>query len=57
MQVFLYQIVARIVAIYLCVYLIRKVRSGLVERKITYFLYGTDFLDSLLLDRSRWVAS
>jgi hypothetical protein len=43
MQFFLYEIVARIVAIYLCVYSIRKVRSGLVERKITYFLYGTDF--------------
>jgi hypothetical protein len=56
MQFFLYEIVARIVAIYLCFYVIRKVRSGFVERKITYFLYGTDFLDSLLLDRSRWVA-
>ena len=56
MQFFLYEIVARIVAIYLCVYLIRKVRSGLVKRKITYLLYGTDFLDLLLLDRSRWVA-
>jgi hypothetical protein len=48
MQFFLYEIVARIVAIYLCVYLVRKVRSGLVERKITY---------SLLLDRSPWVAN
>jgi hypothetical protein len=56
MQFFLYEIVARIVAIYLCVYFIRKVRSGLVERKITYYLFNTDFLDSLLLDRSRWVA-
>jgi hypothetical protein len=55
-QFFLYEIVARIVAIYLCVYLIRKVRSGLAEREITYFLFGTDFMDSLLLDRSRWVA-
>ena len=57
MQFFLFEIFARIVAIYLCFYLIRKVRSGLVERRITYFLFGTDLLDSLLLDRSRWVAS
>jgi hypothetical protein len=56
MQFFLYEIVARIVAIYLCVYLIGKVRSGLIERKITYYLFGTDLLDSLLLDRLRWVA-
>jgi hypothetical protein len=40
----------------LCVYFIGKVRSGLIERKITYYLFGTDLLDSLLLDRPRWVA-
>ncbi len=34
MQFFLYEIVARIVAIYLCVDCYRKLRNGLVERKI-----------------------
>jgi hypothetical protein len=34
MQFFLYEIVARIVAIYLCVYCSRKLWYGLAERKI-----------------------
>jgi len=50
MQFFLYEIVARIIAIYLCVDCIRTVRYGLAERKIAYF--NTDpvnwFLDSFL---------
>ena len=37
MQFFLYEIVARIVAIYLCVDCSRKLWHGLVERKIAYF--------------------
>ena len=37
MQFFLYEIVARIVAIYLCVDCYRKLRHGLAERKIRSF--------------------
>jgi hypothetical protein len=37
MQFFLYEIVARIVAIYLCVDCSRKLWHGLVERKIAYY--------------------
>jgi hypothetical protein len=43
MQFFLYEVVARIVAIYLCVDCCRKLWNGLVERKIGYF--NPDFLD------------
>jgi len=53
MQFFLYEIVARIVAIYLCVDCSRKLWYGLKERKIAYF--NSDFLDSFL-DWSNWVA-
>jgi hypothetical protein len=49
MQVFLYEIVARIVAIYLCVDCYRKIRDGLVEREIVVF-------NSDLLDWSRWIS-
>jgi len=49
MHFFLYEIVARVVAIYLLVDCCRKVRNGLVERKIRYF-------NSSLLDWSNWVA-
>ena len=52
MQFFLYEIVARIVAIYLCVGCGRTVWHGLVERKIAYF--NDDFLDGLLIDWSNW---
>lgn len=55
MQFFLYEIVARIVAIYLCVDCYRRIRNGLVERKIVYSTNG-DLLDWLLFDPSRWVA-
>jgi hypothetical protein len=43
MQFFLYQIAARIVAIYLCLYFSRELRNGLVERKIRY--WNSDLLD------------
>ncbi|MGV7214259.1 hypothetical protein [Bradyrhizobium sp. UFLA05-112] len=45
MQFFLYEIVARIVAIYLCVDCFRTVRSGLLERKITAYPHSTGILD------------
>jgi hypothetical protein len=48
MHFFLYEIVARIVAIYLCVYCARTVWHGLVERKIAY--HSSDFLDWLLFE-------
>ena len=50
MQFFLYEIVARIVAIYLCVDCCRAIRDGFVERKINYS--NTDFLDQLISDWS-----
>jgi hypothetical protein len=43
MHFFLYEIVARIVAIYLCLDCSRTVSYGLVARKIAYF--NPDFLD------------
>ncbi len=49
MQFFLYEIVARIVAIYLFVDCSRKFWYGLVERKIAYF-------NPNFLDWSNWVA-
>jgi hypothetical protein len=54
MQFFLYEIVARIVAIYLCVDCSRRLWRGLVERKIAYF--NDDFLDWMLIDWSKVVA-
>jgi hypothetical protein len=50
MRFFLYEIVARIVAIYLCVDCSRKLWYGLVERKIRFF--NPDFLNWW----SNWVA-
>lgn len=46
MQFFLYEIVARVVAIYLCVDCYRKLRDGLAERKITS--YSSDPIDRIL---------
>ena len=43
MQLFLYEIVARIVAAYLCVDCSSKLRHGVVERKIEYI--NSDLLD------------
>jgi len=54
MRFFLYEILARIVAIYLCVYCSRQLWYGLVERKIAYF--NDDFLDGLLIDWSKVIA-
>jgi hypothetical protein len=51
MQFFLYEIVARIVAIYLFVDCGSTLRHGLAERKIAYV--NTDFLDWLLFDWSK----
>ena len=41
MQFFLYEIVARIVAIYLCVDCYRTLQSGLIERKIASYSSDT----------------
>jgi hypothetical protein len=49
MQFFLYEIVARIVAIYLCVDCSRKLWYGLVERKIAY--YRLDWWSNLFAHR------
>ncbi|HZP79198.1 MAG TPA: hypothetical protein VFB45_23885 [Pseudolabrys sp.] len=49
MRFFLYEVVARIVAIYLCVDCSRTVRRALLEGKIRYF-------NSSLIDWSRWIA-
>src|SRR6516165_3131182 len=49
MQFFLYEIVARIVAIYLCVECYRELRNGLVERKIRMF--SADFMNWILETR------
>ena len=46
MQFILYEIVARIVAIYLCVDCYRELRKGLVERKIRIF--SADFINWIL---------
>jgi len=50
MQLFLYEVVARIVAIYLCVDCWRRIRNGLAERKIAY--YNTDLVNWLFFYRS-----
>ena len=54
MQFLLYEIVARVVAIYLCVDCYRKIRNGLVERKIGYMGSGDGL--NLIFDWSRCVA-
>jgi len=54
MQFFLYEILARIVAIYLCVDCSRTLWSGLVERRITYVLGRSDILDWLLTPTTKW---
>ena len=53
MQFFLHEMLARIVAIYLCVDCCRYLWHGLVERKIAYFI--PSFLD-WLIDGSNGVA-
>jgi hypothetical protein len=54
MHFFLYEIVARIAAIYLCVDCSRTLWHGLVERKIAYF--NDDFIDGLFIDWSKVIA-
>jgi hypothetical protein len=54
MQFFLYEIVARIVAVYLCVDCSRRLWRGLAERKIAYF--NDDFIGGLLIDWSKVIA-
>jgi hypothetical protein len=54
MQFFLYEILARIVAAYLCFHYGRKVWVGLVERKIAYV--NDDVVDWLLIDWSKVIA-
>jgi hypothetical protein len=54
MQFFLYEIVARIVAIYLCFDCSRTLWAGLVERRITYVAGHRDILDWLLTSSPRW---
>ena len=51
MRFFLYEVVARVVAIYVCVDCGRALWRGLVERKTAYV--NTDFLDNLLVDWSK----
>jgi hypothetical protein len=46
MQFFLYEVVARIVAVYLCFSCYRTLRDGLAERKITS--YSSDLIDAIL---------
>ena len=46
MQFFLYEVVARIVSVYLCVVCYRTLRDGLAERKITSF--SSDPIDAIL---------
>jgi hypothetical protein len=57
MQFFLYEIVARIVAIYLCVDCYRKLRLGLAERKIASWSSDpVNWVLDLFQDPSIWVA-
>jgi hypothetical protein len=53
MHFFLYEIVARLVAIYLFVDCSRQLRNGLVERKIGYFAPD---VANWFMDWSRWAA-
>ena len=46
MQFFLYEVVARIVSVYLCVVCYRTLRAGLAERKIAS--YSSDPIDAVL---------
>jgi hypothetical protein len=46
MQFFLYEVVARIVSVYLCVVCYRTLRDGLAERKIAS--YSSDPIDGVL---------
>jgi hypothetical protein len=54
MQFFLYEIVARIVAIWVGYSCGRTLWNGLTERKIQY--YNDDFIDGLFVDWSKVIA-
>jgi hypothetical protein len=54
MQFFLYEILARVVAIYLCVDCSRELWRGFSERKIAYF--NDDFIGGLFIDWSKVIA-
>ena len=58
MQFFLYEILARIVAIYLCWDCSRTLWQGFVDRKIAYVGRGDalDWFVDLFLDRTIWIA-
>ena len=58
MQFFLYEILARIVAIYLCWDCSRTMWQGFVERKISYVGSGDalDWFVDLFLERTIWIA-
>ena len=52
MQFFLYEVVARVVAAYVCFDCYRDLRAGLIDKKIG--IYNPDVMD-WLLDWSNWV--
>ena len=52
MHFFLYEIVARIVAIYLCVDASRELWNGLAEGKIGYF--NSSLIDGFFISWSKW---
>jgi hypothetical protein len=57
MQFFLYEIVARVVAIYLCVDCYRTLRAGFAERKIaSYSSDPVNWVLELFQDRSIYVS-
>lgn len=54
MQFFLYEILARLAAIYVGFDCIRTLWSGLVERRITFVLASGDILNWLLTSPPKW---
>lgn len=55
MQFFLYEVLARVVAIYFCFDCCRALWSGLVERKIAYSLATGSILDSFFPAPRNWI--
>ena len=56
MDFFLYEILARIVAVYVGFDCSRTLWSGLAERKITYTLGRSDLLNWLFAPQLKWTA-
>ncbi|HTO66654.1 MAG TPA: hypothetical protein VMM15_36000 [Bradyrhizobium sp.] len=54
MQFFLYEVIARIAAIYLCFDCFSRVQAGFVERKITSFPHHYDILDWIVDSLAGW---